>query len=142
VNFFDTSIYVAASLDIHEMHLPCLTLLEELRSRQKPMACSVHSMSELYSVLTRIPPPNRLSSKEAWAVVERVVLNTKIIGLKTAEQLDVIRDMADKNLVSGIVHDAAHIACARKAEAKVIYTLNVRHFKLAAPDLAERIKHP
>jgi len=142
VNFFDTSIYVAASLEIHEMHLRCLTLLEELRLKRKPMACAAHSMSELYSVLTRIPPPSRLSSKEAWTVVERIVLNTELFGLKATEQLDVIRDMANRNLVSGIVHDAALIACARKAEAKVIYTLNVRHFQLAAPDLVERIKHP
>lgn len=56
--------------------------------------------------------------------------------------MDVIRDVAERHLVSGIVHDAALLACARKAGADTIYTLNARHFKMAAPDLAGIIREP
>jgi predicted nucleic acid-binding protein len=142
VNFFDTSIYVAASLKNHEQHRACLDLLERHRLKREPMACGAHSMSELYSVLTRIPPPNRLSAKEAFAIVERIASHTKLISLKSGEELEVLRDAASRNLVSGIVHDAGLLACARKAEAREIYTLNMRHFQLVAPDLRERILHP
>jgi hypothetical protein len=34
------------------------------------------------------------------------------------------------------------IACARQADAKAIFTLNPRHFQLAAPDMAGRIRLP
>jgi len=37
------------------------------------------------------------------------------------------------------VHDGLILRCARKVDARKIYTLNEKHFKLAAPDLAERI---
>jgi predicted nucleic acid-binding protein len=41
-----------------------------------------------------------------------------------------------------MIYDALLLACARKAAAERIYTWNERHFKLVAPDLAERIVAP
>jgi predicted nucleic acid-binding protein len=124
------------------MHARCLDLLKDLRTRRKPMACGVHALSELYSVLTRIPPPDRLPPAAALAIVERIARNTKLFSLRPVEQLAVIREASAKGLVSGAIHDAALLACARKAGAKAIYTLNSRHFLLAAPDLASRIHLP
>jgi predicted nucleic acid-binding protein len=45
-------------------------------------------------------------------------------------------------LSGGIIYDALLIACARKIDAERIYTWNVRHFQMVAPDLAERIVEP
>jgi predicted nucleic acid-binding protein len=45
-------------------------------------------------------------------------------------------------LAGGIVFDALLLACARKVDAERIYTWNVRHFRMVAPDLAERIVTP
>ncbi len=41
-----------------------------------------------------------------------------------------------------IIYDALILACARKARAEVIYTWNVKHFRLVAPDLSDRIVEP
>jgi predicted nucleic acid-binding protein len=142
VIFLDTSVYVAASLQSHQMHRPCFDLLRNLRSNRTATGCGVHSLSELYSVLTRIPPPNRLPPSDAFAIVDRIAANTKLFSLRPNEQMDVIRDVAARKLVSGIVHDAGLMGCARKARAEAIYTLNPRHFSLAAPDLAGRIRLP
>jgi predicted nucleic acid-binding protein len=42
----------------------------------------------------------------------------------------------------GIIYDALLAACAHKVNAERIYTWNVRHFKLVAPDLEARIMTP
>jgi predicted nucleic acid-binding protein len=140
--FFDTSVYLAASLAAHEKHQPCFAVLERAVSKRQKMACGVHSMSELYSTLTRLPLPHRLSPHDAIAIVNRIESFTKLFGVSPSEQMKIIRDCATRHLVSGIVHDAELVACARKADATAIYTLNARHFLLAAPDLAHLIHEP
>jgi predicted nucleic acid-binding protein len=45
-------------------------------------------------------------------------------------------------LSGGIIYDALLMSCARKADAERIYTWNERHFRLVAPDLADRIVTP
>jgi hypothetical protein len=39
-------------------------------------------------------------------------------------------------------HDALLLACARMVQAEWIYTWNVKHFQMVAPDPAERIVTP
>jgi len=65
-----------------------------------------------------------------------------IVSLDADESVAVIRELAGRGLSGGIVHDGLILRCARKADARKIYTLNAKHFKLAAPDLAERILEP
>ena len=65
-----------------------------------------------------------------------------IILLDVEEQHSVLREMAARGLSGGIVHDALILQCARKAGAKTIFTLNVRHFRMIAPDLTKRILEP
>jgi len=50
--------------------------------------------------------------------------------------------MAKLNLPGGTISDALLLTCARKVDAERIYTWNVRHLKLVAPDLAGRILTP
>ena len=140
--FFDTSVYIAASLARHERHTSCFDLLSASIANRRKMSCGSHSMAELYSVLTRMPLPDRVSPADAIAIVNRIESFTTLHSLTTSEQIAVVRDCAARNLVSGIVHDAALVACARKAKATAIYTLNTRHFRMAAPDLTQIIQEP
>ena len=64
------------------------------------------------------------------------------ISLASNEYLDALGRAADLGLGGGIVYDVRHVACARKCNAQQIYTLNVRHFRTAAPELADRIQRP
>ena len=51
--------------------------------------------------------------------------------------------MAVENRVpGGQIYDALLLDCARKFEADRIYTLNLRHFRRLAPDLAPRVVAP
>jgi hypothetical protein len=45
-------------------------------------------------------------------------------------------------LLGGIIYDALLLASARKVSADRIYTWNLGHFRMIAPDLAARIVEP
>jgi NADH dehydrogenase FAD-containing subunit len=47
-----------------------------------------------------------------------------------------------KSLAGGIIFDGLLLACARKSQAQRIYTWNDKHFRMVAPDLAERNTTP
>ena len=64
------------------------------------------------------------------------------VPLTVEEYAETIRKTARASLSSGIVFDALLLTCARKVNAERIYTWNVRHFKMVAPDLADRIVTP
>jgi predicted nucleic acid-binding protein len=53
-----------------------------------------------------------------------------------------IHRTAALKLPGGIIYDALILACARKVQAERIYTWNVKHFQMVAPDLAGRIVTP
>ena len=66
----------------------------------------------------------------------------KVVALDEDEYFEVVRESAKAGRMGGAIFDALLVACARKAKAKTIYTWNVRHFRLIAPDLAGRILEP
>jgi predicted nucleic acid-binding protein len=53
-----------------------------------------------------------------------------------------MRDVAERGIGGGRVSDALLLACARKSQAKTIFTWNLKHFRQLAPDLSERIRTP
>ena len=58
------------------------------------------------------------------------------------EYLETIRNTARLGHTSGMIYDALHLACARKINADLIYTWNVKNFRSLAPDLADKIRTP
>ncbi len=64
------------------------------------------------------------------------------MALDESEYFGVVRELAKAGRMGGIIFDALLIACARKAKAETIYTWNMRHFRLIAPDLAAKILEP
>jgi hypothetical protein len=65
-----------------------------------------------------------------------------VVPLSSEEYCATLRETARMGLAGGIVFDAVLLACARKVNAKRIYTWNEKHFKMVAPDLADRIMTP
>jgi predicted nucleic acid-binding protein len=64
------------------------------------------------------------------------------VALTASETSRTIEDAARRGLGGSLNYDALVIACARKVNADIIYTSNVRHFRQIAPDLASRIVLP
>jgi predicted nucleic acid-binding protein len=140
MRYYDTSILVAASLMGHPHYA---TFLASLSGADKSnAACSTHTLAEVYSVLTRIPPPLRLTGDQALMVVEAIRSKMTCVTLTSAEYASMLRSAAARGIVGGAIHDALHISCARKVRATRIYTLNLRDFRRIDPELANIMHAP
>lgn len=138
--FLDTSVLIAVAQVSHEHHRASRRLWN--RCARKNSAISVHTLAELYSSLTAMPPALRLRPGDAVLAVETFLQRLTPIDLTAEEYMDAFRGAARRGFSGGIIYDALHLACARKCGAKQIYTLNLRHFRAVAPDLITRIVSP
>jgi predicted nucleic acid-binding protein len=89
-----------------------------------------------------MPVPFKVPTPAAMQIVQHTSERFKVIALTPSEHLAAIRDLAQRGLTGGMIYDALIIACARKAGATRIYTLNPKHFRQVAPDLTGRIFEP
>ena len=99
-------------------------------------------MAELYATLTGLNPPNRLRTDSAILILQQIQARLSCVVLTADEVYQTIQRTASLKLSGGIIYDALLLACARKIAAEHIYTWNVKHFQLVAPDLKDRILTP
>ncbi len=128
----DTSCLVAAALTQHEHHAATVGELGRRRAADQDFVLAAHSFLEAYAVLTRLPPPHRLASGDAFTVLERNWAQTETVALTGPESWQVLRRQAAAGVTGGRVYDAHIAACARKARVDEILTWNVRHFDAVA----------
>jgi predicted nucleic acid-binding protein len=142
--YFDTSVLVPAAVTPHPHNAPALAVLEELLRRKHHGFISAHSLTEVYSVLTRTPFRPRLYPGEVWQIIERMILpHMEMVTLTAKEYREVVRNCAVNGWAGGRIHDAVHLRCAQKAGCDRIYTFNVKDFRSLAPaELADRIAAP
>jgi len=142
--YFDTSVLVAAAVTHHPHNAPALAVLEELVSRKHRGYLSAHSLTEVYSVLTRTPFKPPLYPSEAWQIIEQMILpHMELVTLTPRDYREVVRHCAVNGWVGGKVHDAEHLRCAQKVGGDRVYTFNVKDFRALAPsDLADKIAMP
>jgi len=142
--YFDTSVLVPAAVTRHPHNAAALAVLEELVSRKHHGCVSAHSLTEVYSVLTRTPFKPPLYPSEAWQIIEEMILpHMELVTLSPKEYQDVVRRCAAGGWAGGRIHDAVHLRCAQKAGCDRIYTFNVKDFRaLASSDLVGKISAP
>jgi len=138
--FFDTSVLVAASDEDHEHYAASHRRL--LEAKTSTAACGAHTLAELYAVISVMPGAMRLRPQHAVMVISSILERLKAVALTPEEYMAAIVAASDNGIRGGTIYDALLLACARKVKAKTIYTWNVRHFRAAAPDLADRIQEP
>lgn len=141
-SLFDTSILIASFVETHPQHSVALQALQQSDPTDVQMVAA-HSLAEIYATLTRLPPPLRMSSQQAFGLIEKNVLSAfEVVSLSVSDYVDVLRHLAENNLVSGIIYDALILRAGMKANADRILTLNPRHFRSIDPALADRIVDP
>ena len=94
----DSSVSIPALLADHEGHATAEAALEETN------VTVAHAAIETYSVLTRLPPPLRLSGNQAAALIDRR-LPTKWIVLDSGAQADAMRQLAAHGVSGGAAYD-------------------------------------
>jgi predicted nucleic acid-binding protein len=141
--YFDTTILVAASVADHSHHNQAIATLELSQSGKIESYVSGHGLSEVYAVLTRTPFHPAVYPSEALKILQENILPYfKLVTITPQMYIETIRECADRGWIGGRIYDAIHLGCARESDCERIYTFNVRHFQLLAPDLAQRICAP
>ena len=142
--YFDTSVIVSAAVTQHPHNAPALAVLEELIKRKHTGFISAHSLTEIYSVLTRTPFKPPLYPGEAWQIIEQMILpHMEMMTLTAKEYQEVVLHCAASGWIGGRVHDAVQLRCAQKANCDRIYTFNVKDFRILAPSgLADKVSAP
>lgn len=131
---------VSAFWGDHANHDASLKILATANSTNT--ACSVHSLAELYSTLTRLPVRPPLSPEQVILFIEDLPRHLTLIPLDENDYLSAIRQTAERKQTGGLIYDALLLGGARKWKAKVIYTYDLKHFRELAPDLAGIIRTP
>lgn len=127
----------------HPAHQRARLWIDDIRNGKVDAIISAHSLAEVYSVLTRIPPPQRLSSKVAWSLIQQDILAiTEVVALTSQEYQVFIERLALAQVTGGAVYDAVIADVALKSTVDHIITLNPRDFRRVNPLLTATIIVP
>ena len=138
--FFDTSVLVAAFRGGHVHHMPSIKRFAGAEKRHS--ACGIHSLAEVYAVMTTLPVKPMIPPEQALLFVEEVRDRLTLVSLSAEEYFATIQDAASRGFTGGRIYDALLLACASKCKAQAVYTWNLKHYQSLAPGLVSLIQTP
>jgi predicted nucleic acid-binding protein len=115
----DTSVLVACFASWHAKHPPAVAAIERVDTG------IAHCLLETYSVLTRLPPPHRISSEIAAIYVDKILARRPVLALPAAEVRRLIATCAGRGLGGGAVYDALIATTCLEGSIKLL-TLDAR----------------
>jgi predicted nucleic acid-binding protein len=123
----------------HEHHEQAIRELESRLAAGETMVVAGPALVEAYSVLTRIPPPQRLPPARALSLIEANFdgPDVETVSLSPAEYRLLLRQGPEQGVAGGRIYDAVIVACGLSAGVDVLLTFNERHFRALA---AEKIR--
>ena len=139
---FDTNVIVAGLLVDHEMHEICRPWLRRANNREFQALVSVHSLAEVYSVVTRLPKPYRLSAEIARRLMLENLSNFERIALTSTDYESVLESGVRLGIVGGGIYDALIARSAIVGNADRLLTLNAKHFIRLGEDVARLVQVP
>lgn len=93
------------------------------------MLVAAPALVEAYAVLTRLPPPHRLSPADTLALLEGNFMSAaKTVALGGKSYRTLLRRASDDGIAGGRTYDAVIAACVFKAKAATLLTFNESHF--------------
>jgi len=138
--FFDTSVLIASFWGGHVHHQASVARLGAASKKQS--ACGIHSLAEVYAVMTALPVKPLIPPEQALLFVEEVRNRLTLVSLTSEEYFATIQRTAARGFSSGRVYDALLLACAAKVGARTIYTWNLKHYHALAPETTAQIRTP
>jgi predicted nucleic acid-binding protein len=139
-NFFDTSVLVAAFWAGHPNHSASIRLVSTAGKKQS--ACAVHTLGEVYAVMTALPVRPVIPPEQVLLFVQEIRDRFTLVSLDEKEYVETIEQTATAGFTGGRIYDALLLRCAAKAKAQTIYTWNLKHFQTIAAGQAGRIRTP
>ena len=137
--FLDSSVLVPTFFADHEHRRLSLDLF--LRFPKRDVACSAHSLAEVYCSITGMPGKDRVSGDEALLFLGDVRERLTVIALNEEETSGAI-EASSNPITGGGIYDSLIGHCALKAKAEILYTWNLKDFKRLKPEIAARVQTP
>lgn len=130
----DSNCLVAVVSPWHPHHHAAQTELGRRLDHGEVMFLAAPALIEAYSVLTRLPPPYRLSPAEAHHLLQtNFVSEGTVVALDERAYLDLLRRAARDGIAGGRTYDAVIAACAVRANVQAFLTFNEQHFSGLTP---------
>ena len=125
----DTSCIISAVCGWQEHHNRAGEEIERRLRRAETMLLAAPALIEAYAVLTRLPPPHRLSSQDALALLEaNFMASGRIIALDGRSYRALLRQAPRDDIAGGRTYDAVIAACALKSKGTALLTFNASDF--------------
>ena len=113
----------------HEHHERAITEMERRLAKRESLIIATPALVEAYAVLTRLPPPHRLSPGDAMALIEAGFLSEgTVVGLDNKAAPTLLREAADRGIAGGRTYDWVIATCAKNARVNTLLTFNTRDF--------------
>jgi predicted nucleic acid-binding protein len=131
----DTSCRIAAVCSWHEHHEATADEIESRLDGRAKMMVAAPALVEAYAVLTRLPPPHRLSPQTALTLLENnfVQLET-VIALNAKPNQALLLTAPKNNVAGGRAYGAVIGACAEQGQAAAVLTFNAGDFEALGQD--------
>jgi len=138
--FFDTSVLIAVFYANHQFHRPSIDLF--LQYKKNEACCGVHSLAEIYSVLTGRSGRDRVGGHEAMLFLGDVQERLTVVSLDGEEYYSALKDFSALGITGGAIYDALLGQCALKSKAQIIYTWNKKDFLRLGDAITARTRTP
>lgn len=139
----DTSVIVAALQAWHQEHEEARELLHDLLASEDEVLLPTHVLLEVFSVMTRLPPPHRLHPRDALRLLEGTFRGSaRLAALGEEEHWGLLRTFAERGTSGGATYDALILHVSILAGAERILTFNRRDFERLAQGTLEVISPP
>lgn len=126
---------VAAICGWHEHHEQAVREIEGRRGRGERLLIAAAGLVEAYAVLTRLPPPHRLSPADTRALLAGNFMGDMggIVALGADVYTRLVLTAPERNIAGRTIYDAVIVASGLAADADVLLTFNERQFRALAP---------
>lgn len=120
---------IAAVCSWHDFHERARDELLMRLKRKESMVIAGPALVESYAVLTRLPPPHRLSAEDAISILRASFIEgAKVAVLAPSGYRSLVLGAPACSIVGGRIYDAIIAECALRAKVSVLLTFNEPHF--------------
>jgi predicted nucleic acid-binding protein len=83
-----------------------------------------------------------MGGDQALLLLDQIRERLTVITLNEEDYYSAIASAVAQGIVGGTIYDALLAKCALKANATIIYTWDVDHFRRLGPEVARRVRTP
>jgi len=128
---------IAAVCSWHEHHEAAANEIERRLDRREKMIVAAPALVEAYAVLTRLPPPHRVSPETAFTLLEsNFIKSATVVALNARSYASLLLRAPKNGIAGGRTYDAVIGACAERGKVSTVLTFNAGDFTALGQDFA------